>query len=122
MRFSRKWKQKAREFKRDLGLEMNRPLAICIIKTYSAHRHRKHIYKVWEFLGFNYPEVYRAYCDKVQGSHITGRDDFFHSISFACPFIYRKYFTKLPEQIALGLALSVSLSYVQKVQKSNPQD
>lgn len=106
----RKYKEERLNFKHDLYdvVKNNNAFAMMIVETYSANRHRSHIHKVWELLGFNHKEAYKDYCDKLMGKMLTGRDEIFRSIYFADKELYNKYHDKIPECYAMGTALGVA--------------
>ncbi|WHY76253.1 hypothetical protein QNH20_19305 [Neobacillus sp. WH10] len=105
-----KYKAIRKEFKADLTkiIQHNRAFGMMVISTYTASQHRTHIMKVWELLGFNHPEAYKDYCDKLFGKHLTGRDEIMRSIYFVDKELYNKYIYKIPEAYAMGDALAVA--------------
>lgn len=106
----RKYRDIRSEFKKELLLAMseNKVLAMLAIETYTAWKHRRHIGKVWELLGFHHREAYRDYCDKLMGSHLTGSDDIWRSLYFAGYEDLYEYRNKIPECFAMGDALGIA--------------
>ena len=99
------------QFKNDLYKEMesNKGLAIAIINTQTSWKHRRHIHKIWELLGFNHKEAYKEYCDKLMGKHLTGNETIWKTLYFGgCEDLRSKYSRKIPEVYAMGDALSVA--------------
>lgn len=99
------------QFKNDLYKEMesNKGLAIAIINTYTSWKHRTHIHKIWELLGFNHKEAYKDYCDKLMGKHLTGNETIWKTLYFGgCEDLRSKYSRKIPEVYAMGDALGVA--------------
>ncbi|MDE8676479.1 hypothetical protein [Priestia aryabhattai] len=113
----RRYKQTRQEFKRDLYevVKDNRAFAMLIIETYAAQKHKYHIMKVWELLGFYHKEAYRDYCDKLMGKHLTGRHEIMRSLYFADKNLHEKYWRRIPERYAMGDALGIAY----RVLKSN---
>ena len=116
MKNRKKWKSNRKQFRKDLEIAMsnNHALAMLAIETYSAYQHRRHIMKIWEFLGFNHREAYRDYCDKLFGSHLTGENRIMKSLYFADREIYDKYRKIIPERAAMGDALGVAYKTLKK--------
>ncbi|MGE6548076.1 hypothetical protein ACQKFK_03405 [Bacillus mycoides] len=106
----RKHRQIRKEFKKDVFevAKNNRAFAMMIIETYSASKHRRHITKVWELLGFHHPEAYKDYCSKLQGSFLCGSHEIMRSIYFADKELHDKYLYKIPECYAMGDALGIA--------------
>jgi len=115
----KRWKKVRKLFKIKLRIEMesSKALPIAIIKTYTAYKHRTHIYKIWEYLGHNHPVVYKGYCDKLMGQSLTGRDELFNTLCFACKELYDEFYRKIPERIAMGDALCVALAVLKEREK-----
>jgi hypothetical protein len=106
----RKYKQARREFKQDLyeAVKDNPAFAMLIIETYAAQKHKYHIMKVWELLGFHHKEAYRDYCDKLMGKHLTGRHEIMRSLYFVNRALHEKYSRRIPERFAMGDALGIA--------------
>ena len=104
------------EFRKRLVAEMsqNPALAMLAIETYSAFKHRRHIHAIWELLGFHFRDAHDAYNKQLFGKHLCGKNEIFHSLYFACRPLYDEFFRKIPEQLALGDALSVAYAILRK--------
>ncbi|HDX9530178.1 TPA: hypothetical protein ROX84_005485 [Bacillus thuringiensis] len=106
----RKHRQIRHEFKKDIfeATKNNRAFAMMIIETYTASKHRTHIMKIWELLGFNHLEAHKDYCDKLMGQHLCGTSEIMKSIYFADKELHDKYRHKIPECYAMGDALGIA--------------
>ena len=115
-RIKQKFRDIRKSFKQDLykKVEGNRAFGMMIISTYTASQHRKHIYQVWELLGFNHQEAYKDYCDQLGGKMLTGTDEIMRSLYFADIELYEKYVGKIPECYAMGDALAVAYAVLKK--------
>jgi hypothetical protein len=111
-----KWKKRykyiRKDFKYKLSWLMSPALAMAIVQTYAAYRHRWHIATIWAYLGFNHPKAYEGYCDKLMGKHLSGKDELYHTLYFACRELRDEFYNKLPERVAMGDALSVAYRYL----------
>ena len=112
----KRWKKVRKDFKVKLRAEMenSKALPIAILKTYTAYKHRTHIHKIWEYLGHNHPVAYTGYCDKLLGQSLTGIDELFQTLHFACKELYDEFYRKIPERIAMGDALCVALAVLKE--------
>lgn len=115
-RILKKYKPSRRKFKIELWHVINPPLALAIIKTFTAYKHRRHIYKIWEMLG-KYPDASEYYFKNIHGHMLCGKDEIFNTLYFACNDLYKEFRGKIPERIALGDAYSVATSYCKKTFK-----
>lgn len=79
-----------------------------IVSTYAASKHRDHIGKIWELLGFHHREAFDDYNKKLGGQMLSGRDEIMRAIYFVDKELYEKYIYEIPERYAMGDALSVA--------------
>ena len=116
MRNRKKWKSYRKRFRKDLKIAMgnNNALAMLAIETYVACQHRRHIMKIWEFLGFNYRNAYKDYCETLFGKHLTGESGIMKSLHFANRELYEKYHNVIPERAAMGDALAIAYRTLKK--------
>lgn len=105
----KKYYQIRRQFRIDLHAAMknNPAIAVAIIKTYRASSYMSHIGKIWWMMR-NHPGFREEYHNELFGKILTGEDALFHSLYFAAPDIWQKYYRKIPEEFAMGDALGVS--------------
>lgn len=107
----RKYKMVRGEFKKELYVKCqdNKALAMLLLKTYTAWHHRRHIGHIWEmFIDPAHSNFHKAYNEQLFGKHLTGTDDIWRSLYFADKELYVKYCGKIPENLAMGDALSVA--------------
>ena len=109
----KRWKQNRREFKHDLRKVMNPTMAMAIIKTYSAWKHRKHISEIWWLLR-NHSEAMEDYSKNLFGKTLTGKDEIFNTLYFIYKYLTQKHNSKVPERRSLGDAFGVALRYMNK--------
>lgn len=111
-----KYAKARKEFRKDLYqvAKDNKSMVVMIVKTYAASKHRTHILKIWSLLGHNHKEAYKDYCDNLIGNHLTGRDEIMQSLCFVDNELYLKYRGKIPERMAMGDALAVAYSLLNK--------
>jgi len=109
----KRWKQNRREFKHDLKKIMDKNIAMAIIKTYSAYKHREHIHKIWGLLR-NHPEAMEDYTTNLIGKTLTGRDELFNTLYFIDKELTQKYNRRVPEKMAMGDAFGIAIKYMKK--------
>lgn len=90
----------------------NKAVIIAVIETYRAYQHKRHIMKIWEYLGFNHRKAYRGYSDTLFGKHLCGRDELFNTLAFIDKSLYLEFYLKVPERYAMGDALSVAYTFL----------
>ena len=113
----RKYRTPRNQFKNDLyaRCENNRALAMLIVQTYTAWHHRRHITKIWGmFRNPDYEAFRKDYSENLMGKHLSGRDDIWRSLYFAEKDLCDKYKYLIPETLAMGDALSVAYSVLEK--------
>ena len=94
---------------------MDERLAMLIIMTYTADKHRQHIMKMWEFLGYNHRDAYHGYIESdFSGKMLTGHEDIWRSLYFTNREIRDKYMYEIPERFAMGDALNVAYQYMKE--------
>ena len=75
-----KWKKKYRgtrkRFKKKLYrlVKENKVYIPMIVETFSAYKHRTHIYKIWALMS-EYPDFKARYTAELTGKMLCGRDD-----------------------------------------------
>lgn len=105
-------------FKADLNKIMDKGIAMAIIKTLAASRHRKHIAEIWEMASY-YPDFQKKYDENLFGKHFCGEDEIFNTLYFINKDIYKKYKYKVPERFAMGDAYGISIRFLKKCKISN---
>lgn len=102
----RKYRKIRKEFKLEIKEELkkNRALGMAILNTYIADKHRTHIYKIWNLLGTEYKDAWKAYSKSgLVGKMLCGDENLYDTLYFSgYEEIRNKYYRKLPEKIAFG--------------------
>src|SRR5690625_4259327 len=104
----RKYKSVRIEFKQELFISMseNKALAMLVIETYTAWKHKEHILNIWGmFRNPEYKTFQRDYSENLMGKHLTGRVDIWRSFYFSDYQNLYEYKNKIPEKFAMGDAL-----------------
>jgi hypothetical protein len=111
-----KYKDIRKEFKIDIYnlAKENKAIVMMILETYSAMKHRNHIHKIWQLLGFNHDEAYKDYCKNLMGKMLTGKDEIYNSLGYVDPDLYKKYRMKLPERLAMGDSLAIAYKVIRE--------
>lgn len=105
------------EYKNVLFKEMenNKALAIAVINTFTSWKHRRHIHKIWELLGFKHKKAHKDYCNKLIGKHLSGDETIWKTLHFGgYEDIKEKYYRLIPEMHAMGDALAVAYRILKK--------
>lgn len=103
------------EFKKLLLEEMsvNTALAMAIITTYSSYKHKRHIYRIWNFLAKNYHEAFVGYQESLLGKHLSGNDTIWKTLRHGgCEALVQAYYSKIPETIVMGDALTMAYKHL----------
>lgn len=112
----KKYKNVRKDFKFELetAFNENKALAMLVVETYTAWKHKDHILNIWGmFRNPSYKEFYRDYCDNLMGKHLSGRVDIWRSLFFGGEKdIYEKYKYAIPETFAMGDALGVAYRHL----------
>jgi hypothetical protein len=113
----RRYKNVRSEFKQELRKSMseNKALAMLVIETYTAWKHKDHILNIWGmFRNPDYKNFQRDYSDNLMGKHLTGRVDIWRSFYFSGYQNLYDYKYKIPEKFAMGDALGVAYEVLRK--------
>ncbi|WP_163538287.1 hypothetical protein [Gracilibacillus sp. YIM 98692] len=114
----RKYRKIRSDFKKELyeSMKENHALAMLVIETYTAWKHRNHILKIWGmFRNPDYKAFQKDYSKNLMGQHLTGSIDIWRSFHFAKYENLTDYKYKIPEKYAMGDALGMAY----KVLKGN---
>ena len=108
----RKYVKDRTEFRAELYEVMKNDLTLAMLiqQIYISYKDRRALWKVFEILGFNHKEAYKAICDAdIPLRMMSGRyDEIFNNLYFIKRDIYEKYSRKVPERYALGDAYGVA--------------
>ncbi|MED1125153.1 hypothetical protein [Bacillus atrophaeus] len=114
--FKNKYKKTRSDFKSELtfAVQSNKALAMLIVETYAAWKHKNHIAQIWSmFKNPDYENFNRDYSNKLMGKYLSGRVDIWRSLYFGGEEeLYKKYKYAIPETFAMGDALGVAYKYL----------
>lgn len=113
----RKYKGTRIAFKKELlqAMSQNKALAMLVIETYTAWKHKEHILNIWGmFRNPEYSNFRKDYSDNLMGKHLTGRVDIWRSFHFSGYENLYDYKYKIPEKFAMGDALAIAYKVLRK--------
>ena len=112
----RRYGKLRKEFKKDMKeiLQRDRSLAMGIILTRIADKHRTQIQESWYILGTKHYHVYRDEdLRKLRGKMLCGSEDIYKTLYFSgYKDLRNKYYMKLPDRLALGEVYGLCLKIV----------
>jgi hypothetical protein len=109
----KQWRINRKNLKIELSKLMNNGIAMAIIKTYSAYKHRAHIHAFWYLLR-NYKDAHKEYNEKLFGKMLCGEDEIYNTLYFIDKNLVNKYRYKVPERLALGDAYNIALTFLKR--------
>lgn len=90
-----------------------------IVETFSAYKHRTHIYKIWALMS-EYPDFKARYTAELTGKMLCGRDDILYNLHYIDDSFLEFRFS-LPEKLAMGDALAVAYKVEEEKRKAKQQ-